>query len=798
MAVSGTYRPSAFSNRVSYLAMSDQSCVIDLSSKARALRSISSFLSTARVLPIFIFNVEQWTRNRKDVIDRALSFFDQSDDFIVRSSSCLEGCGKSSNAGRFTSVLSVKRERLSAAIHKVVDSYDETCQLFDEIFIQPMAIELQYSGVASNYDCASGLPYIIINVTHGKGSDLVTSGQSECQGSVFLSPNRPSDQHQYSCIFSLLDEIQTILTGHPVEIEFGVDQRGVILFQVRPIQERSSPIAIQSHAVKQIDGAHDQLLRLKTCFPNEPLALSVMADWNPAEMIGIKPRPLAYDLYATLITSSGWATGRVPYGYRDMTDRPLMYQLLGTPYIHLSSSILSLLPSDLPDHIAASIVNGAIDMLREQPDLHDKIEFRLVPSCVTPDMVLNQTQSRPSYLSSANWHTLVKSLLPVTASVLDPLGPTLESRRVLDEMQELIVRLNKQWMSSTVESLQSLLDLGINRAVPAFSLLARAAFVVTAIIKNFESSGIVHIGFSDLVIGDVRTVTSQMRNDATRLSLANFLELYGHLRPGTYDIRALSYAEAPDSYFTCGNSTECSFEHLPKVLLSVQEAKSIEEYLVRLNLPCTALEFISHAQSIIACREYAKFALSCIVSHLLRAVEISCRSLDLSRDDMSFLHLYDILTLNSGDSDPATLASVINERRSIWELQSELRVPYVVFDMTRFDGFDEFICQPSYVSSRDIIAPAIYLNERDLPRPELCHGRVILLEAADPGFDWIFTVGAAGLVTAFGGENSHMTVRAREFGLPAAIGIGETRLNVLKRAQTLRLNCVEHLIEVVE
>ena len=33
----------------------------------------------------------------------------------------------------------------------------------------------------------------------------------------------------------------------------------------------------------------------------------VMPDWNPAEIIGIRPKPLALSLYSELITDSIWA-----------------------------------------------------------------------------------------------------------------------------------------------------------------------------------------------------------------------------------------------------------------------------------------------------------------------------------------------------------------------------------------------------------------------------------------------------------------------------------------------------------
>jgi phosphoenolpyruvate-protein kinase (PTS system EI component) len=55
----------------------------------------------------------------------------------------------------------------------------------------------------------------------------------------------------------------------------------------------------------------------------------------------------------------------------------------------------------------------------------------------------------------------------------------------------------------------------------------------------------------------------------------------------------------------------------------------------------------------------------------------------------------------------------------------------------------------------------------------------------------------AGLITMYGGANSHMAVRAAELGLPAAIGVGETRFNALASATVVSLDCSSRTIEIL-
>ena len=74
-------------------------------------------------------------------------------------------------------------------------------------------------------------------------------------------------------------------------------------------------------------------------------------------------------------------------------------------------------------------------------------------------------------------------------------------------------------------------------------------------------------------------------------------------------------------------------------------------------------------------------------------------------------------------------------------------------------------------------------------------GAIICMENADPGFDWIFTRSIAGLVTRFGGTNSHMAVRCAEYGLPAAIGVGERLFDMAAGADRLVLRPAAAVLE---
>ena len=62
----------------------------------------------------------------------------------------------------------------------------------------------------------------------------------------------------------------------------------------------------------------------------------------------------------------------------------------------------------------------------------------------------------------------------------------------------------------------------------------------------------------------------------------------------------------------------------------------------------------------------------------------------------------------------------------------------------------------------------------------------LFLENADPGYDFIFSYNIKGLITEYGGSNSHMSIRCLELGIPAIIGIGSRNLRICYQRILLR------------
>ena len=101
--------------------------------------------------------------------------------------------------------------------------------------------------------------------------------------------------------------------------------------------------------------------------------------------------------------------------------------------------------------------------------------------------------------------------------------------------------------------------------------------------------------------------------------------------------------------------------------------------------------------------------------------------------------------------------------------------------------------EPNFITNKRIEKPCKFLQASALNYGNI-NDYLICIDNADPGFDWIFTKGIAGLVTKYGGANSHMAIRCAELQLPAAIGCGEELFERIKDCRKLELDCAAKVI----
>jgi hypothetical protein len=118
------------------------------------------------------------------------------------------------------------------------------------------------------------------------------------------------------------------------------------------------------------------------------------------------------------------------------------------------------------------------------------------------------------------------------------------------------------------------------------------------------------------------------------------------------------------------------------------------------------------------------------------------------------------------------------------------RLPDVIWSVGDLDVMIDPPLRPTFVGSRVAIGRTQVVEKRTSVRSGELAGAIVAMETADPGYDWLFGHRFSGLVTAYGGEFSHMGLRCGEFGIPAALGLGPVLFGIVAGANELRLDPV--------
>ena len=176
-------------------------------------------------------------------------------------------------------------------------------------------------------------------------------------------------------------------------------------------------------------------------------------------------------------------------------------------------------------------------------------------------------------------------------------------------------------------------------------------------------------------------------------------------------------------------------------------------------------------------------------------IAIAAEDLGFLREDISHLDLEAIKMAKDKDatSIKAQWGKRINKNRKDFVSNSCISLPPVIFSAEDFDVISYYDSQPNYVTNKKIQGDIVLLDGQ---ADKKISGKVVLLEAADPGYDWIFAKKPAALITKYGGTASHMVVRCAELGLPAAIGLGDHLYELLLNANSIMIDCENQKIEL--
>jgi glutamine kinase len=771
-------------------------------SKADVLKYLQTKLKKSKIEKIFVFSVNDWKVDKQKIVTEIQSKFKRKK-IIIRSSAIGEDSVEKSSAGTYESVLNVKtnsKKEITKAIEVVINSYNKNNNYNknNEILIQNQTNKIKISGVIFTKTPDIGAPYFVINYEEGSSTDGVTKGLINNSVKLFRKTPNQLIPKKWKKLITSIKEIELKINSNLLDIEFGITKLNeVVIFQVRPITSLNNEKIkkFELKILKELDKNTKKFLEFNKKKYGNKIIFSDMSDWNPSEIIGDNPKLLDYSLYDFLIMNKNWHLGRKEIGYKNMGNSPLMEKFANKPYVNVRSSFNSLIPNNIPENLKKKLMKFFLDKLEKYPFLHDKIEFEILFTCY--DFTINsRIKELKKYGFTDNEILKIKNCLKeFTNNIIeqfpDILNECEKSVKLLTKNRKVIHQKLKSNNNHTdlIEGIKKLLEDCKDFGTLPFSKMARISFIGSILLKTMPKNNKVLKEFAEKFFFSIDTPISQIQNDSELLSKKiitkkEFIKKYGHLRPGTYDITVPRY-DAENKIFD-------TIKFIKKSKTKKLETRNnlLNEEVKKYGLKFEQIEFLEFIREAISQRENIKFEFTKNLSDAIELIAKVGNNLGFSREELSFLNIKTILQSQNKTKQiiKQKWGKKISDEKKYAEIYNQILLPPILSSKNNFYYLHYYISKPNFVTSKKVTGDLVNLKNFNKNNLSI-ENKIILIEHADPGYDWIFTKKPKALITKYGGVASHMSIRCHEMNLPAAIGCGEILYEKLLNASKVLIDC---------
>lgn len=758
-------------------------------SKVNTLNLIKKKLSFVNIPEYIFFTKKNFENNKNFYLNKIKRKFTKN--IIIRSSALDEDTYKSSNAGKYDSVILKKKNfiDLEKTIHAVIKKLKKKN---DQFIVQTFIDKPDISGVIFTKDLNDNSDYYQIEYDISKRTDLITSGKKNPTLKTLIIFKRSKKiPFAFKKLIKISRHLESLFNNKRLDIEFCIKGNKVFIFQCRSLLgvNKQSDINKHENILVNLKKKFKKInLKLNNISGNKTI-LSNMADWNPAEMIGCKPSKLAITLYSELITNSVWSEQRINYGYKDVRPNPLMIDMAGSPYIDVRLDLNSFLPVKLNTTISNKLVNNSINSLNENPELHDKIEFKIIDTCYH----FSLDKKKFKFLTIKEKKTYINYLKKLTNNILNPKNKILEKEIVRSNVLIKKINIIKKTDLSHIQKIFYLIDDCKKYGTLPFAGIARCAFICKSIIDSLLEEKLLDTRDIENFNLSTKSVSKKINIDYIKcLKKKNFKKFilnYGHLRPSMYSILNKNYKENHKNYFS-QNIKSYKKKINSKFNINKKKKKAINIFFKKKGIEISFDKFITFAKKAIENRELSKLIFSKSIDEIFVNLKKLAKEIDIDYKDLEHLDIDVILkSFNTLSQDKLKDIIVMNiqKNKKHYQFGKNIKTPDVITKITDLDYFHELSSEENYITEKNILGELFHLKK--INNFELLRNKIILIENADPGYDFIFSYNIKGLITKYGGLNSHMAIRCNELNLPSIIGVGEKIYNNLIKSKKIYIDC---------
>ena len=607
---------------------------------------------------------------------------------------------------------------------------------------------------------------------------------------------------------SAIKEIELIFQTDLLDIEFGITKTNkIVIFQVRPLTsiKQKESINIEKQILKLIKTNKKKFMQLrktKQHVNGKYTIFSDMSDWNPSEIIGDNPNFLDYSLYDYLIMEDSWHLGRIEINYFNVKPYKLMTKFGNKPFVDVRGSFNSLIPNNIDNNLKKKLMDYYLNKLLKNPHMHDKVEFDILFTCYDLAVTSRLKDLLKHNFTVSDVKNIEVALLNHTNFIIKRFDKILQkyedSISMLDKKRHDTLSSYNPTQKNYVEKLETaellLKDCKKFGSIP-FSTIARIAFIATALLKSLVNENYVESKFISNIMHSIKTPLSEFQQDLIdydkeKITIEKILKKYGHLRPGTYDITALRY-DKHDSYF------DMKFMKPNKLKIRKIDEKLIKRKISQFGIN-TQTDFLFFVKQSITKREFLKFIFTKNLSDAIELIADAGNELGFTRDEMSNLDVKSIFRNYKKLSKNKLKLSwqkkiIYNKKKKM--INNHMVLPPIITSKDDFEIIKYYLAKPNYITEKTITSELVNISHT--PHGSL-ENKIVILENADPGYDWIFSKKLGGLITKYGGVASHMAIRCAELEIPAAIGCGEILFEKLVNSLRVLLDCKNKEIVILE
>ena len=697
-------------------------------------------------------------------IENIVDSFSQK--IMIRSNSSSEDKEYSSSAGKYLSIGPIERndlETIKKSWEMVVDSYEE--QDNQSVIFQNYIENAKSVSVLTSYKVGSDSAYRTFSTYYGSETDAITSGKYSEINNFFMHRSfdiLPKKYEKYNVYLKIITQLEDLFKNKQLDIEMVLDKNNSPqLLQVRPLMGKKlnkESIFEEKDVIDRNLKNYKKLNKTTADRFGTNQIYSNMSDMNPAEMIGKKPDNIAFGLYKFMFTDTTWNIQRGEFGYRKYSGGKLMELFNNVAYINVNHSLNSFLTRNLQKESCEEIINYQLNKLKENPHLHDSIEFDISRSSYVFDTVEEFSKEYKNIISPSEiikWHN-------------DLIQIDTQNKSTLEKNKKIILstfsKLDKSFEYSKKENIKLIRD---TMALP-FTHHSRLGFVYFAQLNSLLEKEVISEDQKKLLLLSVNSISTKMKADAYEVkigkkTLEGFLDVYGHIRAGNYNLLSSNLKNNLNFTESLINNSEQPLEGniLPKDIYT-----NIEEYFTINEIPLKASAWIDMFQEGISTRENSKFYYTKGIDGILN---------EISEKNTSDRELFDLLDIEFNE-----------ENTSDMRLKNVL-MPDLITSNEDFYFYEEMSKNGNYIGQGTVIGDVL-LIDNEANRPNNLENKIVVIPAADPGWDWIFNYKIKSLVTKYGGPNSHMAIRCAEHNIPAILGVGENNFTVISNSKSLKID----------